>query len=1172
MVGERSHVLDNNLPSVSSSDIYVTVPCSNPILTIGVDRIVQAVPESFRFPWLDKNLGIRSPVEKSQPILICGCDCDCQVVCFCNTILCSNCKEPIPQLSSNYQLQYDFKKMAIDLMLYLHSIRHVNFAKIKSDLLTPEGPYALYTDDVYRINQWDQFMPQILSALRLIGPRRFRCFDCLRAHLKARPHIPTSSENTGEEAPFEDGGMDIIGPFAIPSYENKNRYCFIYFSKSGKVCAIWFTANKTFSSVVAALRYVHLYARDAGFTMKRIHFDADAIFEAAAVIDFLREHNISPYYSSPGQHWVSGLTERFIQTACFKSKSFMVASHLPFNLYQFAIQYAILVYMAFTKCGKFDSSGREMTVWELMKKVRLSTPIPVFGQLIYARIPNAEQLPKFSNRARACAFLGIKEDHYHSFILFALDTGHVVYSNDVQIVYNTYAYQLRPIVPGLPQMHIGEPTTVSSRPRSDGHTFDSIMPAKRSKFDASTDPNNDEYFDDAGDYQENFRVDYQRADFSPNDVLYNFVHIMLYTGQEINNAQSITSHHFVSGLPPVQMQRLPNRANLVLNTRMAVQSKPRVPYYERIYSAAEQLVAYNQASPTKAEIKVLRLIYAAKAKKAKLVNGTLHLPPSTLKQALMPPYAELFIPAMKKEISNLVSKGCFEEQYYTKSELPMVHDIVNNRFDFNYKTNSTATTLLAKARLIAQGQDQIANIHYIKSYAPTAWMETIRLLFYFKFVLGWSSFCFDAVTAFINAPLQTDFIIYTPVPFGHHHYSESEERFLRLLKALYGLKQAAERWYEFLIRCLLEAGYQRTVHDKCCFVYVNAIGQRTFVATWVDDMPGVSEDPEEGDRLFAVLSKYMELTRSENWDKILGMLIHTDLLGNTIIFNDLYFLQLLANLKLENIKTRHLPHLPNVYYGPNTVGVADKTMHSEYRTIIGSSMHATRMWYPVINFIVNHLSRFVNNPAAEHYDAAVYMLGYVKANLRAGISFMRNHRIHLPTVMAVSDSNWAGDQDRRSISGNIISIHDPNKIEDGILNAIHFPSQNLIHWSSKRQTEFMADSAPAGEMYAGAQIARTIQWFRGLLEDLSLTQLKPTLLLTDSKQMQINAMDNKSTSTMRHHSRIQFQLQDHVETGRLYIHHIPGPLNDANGFTKPEGPKEFARTVARTMSSAPPSH
>lgn len=85
-------------------------------------------------------------------------------------------------------------------------------------------------------------------------------------------------------------------------------------------------------------------------------------------------------------------------------------------------------------------------------------------------------------------------------------------------------------------------------------------------------------------------------------------------------------------------------------------------------------------------------------------------------------------------------------------------------------------------------------------------------------------------------------------------------------------------------------------------------------------------------------------------------------------------------------------------------------------------------------------------------------LDIVKVNLRTSISFMRNHRIHLPTVMAVSDSNWAGDQNRRSISGNIISIHDSNKIVDGALNAIHF---RLTMLSIRCQKDNIAASATA---------------------------------------------------------------------------------------------------------------
>ena len=77
------------------------------------------------------------------------------------------------------------------------------------------------------------------------------------------------------------------------------------------------------------------------------------------------------------------------------------------------------------------------------------------------------------------------------------------------------------------------------------------------------------------------------------------------------------------------------------------------------------------------------------------------------------------------------------------------------------------------------------------------------------------------------------------------------------------------------------------------------------------------------------------------------------------------------------LKCRSTPALPNVYYEPNTNGLAEKQMHDNYRELIGSYIWMATSWRPDISFITMHLDRFVSNPSVEHYEAAIGILKYL---------------------------------------------------------------------------------------------------------------------------------------------------------------------------------------------------
>jgi Reverse transcriptase (RNA-dependent DNA polymerase) len=86
----------------------------------------------------------------------------------------------------------------------------------------------------------------------------------------------------------------------------------------------------------------------------------------------------------------------------------------------------------------------------------------------------------------------------------------------------------------------------------------------------------------------------------------------------------------------------------------------------------------------------------------------------------------------------------------------------------------------------------------------TSWRKLLAL----AAVRGWKVRQADAVTAFLNGPIDNE--IYAQFPKGY----EQEDMVCRLKKSVYGLKEAPKIWWETLSKKLREMGMRQLVSDS----------------------------------------------------------------------------------------------------------------------------------------------------------------------------------------------------------------------------------------------------------------------------------------------------------------------------------------------------------------------
>jgi histone deacetylase 1/2 len=137
--------------------------------------------------------------------------------------------------------------------------------------------------------------------------------------------------------------------------------------------------------------------------------------------------------------------------------------------------------------------------------------------------------------------------------------------------------------------------------------------------------------------------------------------------------------------------------------------------------------------------------------------------------------------------------------------------------------------------------------------------------------------------------------------------------------------------------------------------------------------------------------------------------------------------------------------------------VADAT---QYRSLAGALQYLT-LTRPDLTYAVQQVCLFMHDPREPHLAMLKCVLRYVKGTLSTGLHIGTGS---ITSLIAYSDADWAGCLDsRRSISGYCIFLGD-----------------NLVSWSSKRQTTISRSSAEAKYRVVAHAVAETC-WLRQLL-------------------------------------------------------------------------------------------
>jgi transposase InsO family protein len=502
--------------------------------------------------------------------------------------------------------------------------------------------------------------------------------------------------------------------------------------------------------------------------------------------------------------------------------------------------------------------------------------------------------------------------------------------------------------------------------------------------------------------------------------------------------------------------------------------------------------------------------------------------PITYTDAMRSVESDKWQQAMQEEIDALAENDTFE--YVT---IPDDRKIVGGRWVYNVKIGQNNEERY-KARYVAKGYSQVADIDYQETFSPTARITSVRMLLQVAVQEDMIVHQMDVKTAYLNAPIDCE--IFMEQPEGFVKKGENGEKLVcKLNRSLYGLKQSGRNWNKLLHEHLETNRFEQSYVDNC--VYTRD-GGNVIVIIWVDDIMIAAKDE-------SLLQEVKDMFKQRFKMKDLGPLswflgIEFERKESCFEMNQKKYLEkLLQKFDMKDCKPRATP----CDIGVNKMKSEDSKELTDpelYRSMVGSLIYAMTSTRPDICYVVTLLSQYMSKPTNAHLNMAKNVLRYIKGTLNFCLRFMKLEG--QMELSGCSDSDWGGSEDRRSITGYCFQLN---------VNGMHVNGQGpLISWKSRKQQTVALSTCEAEYMALAAAIQEG-KFLRQLLADMQGCNVKRVNIHVDN-QGAISLAKNPVYHQRSKHIDIRYHfIRSEVQEGSVTLHYVPSEKNMADLFTKP---------------------
>jgi hypothetical protein len=303
----------------------------------------------------------------------------------------------------------------------------------------------------------------------------------------------------------------------------------------------------------------------------------------------------------------------------------------------------------------------------------------------------------------------------------------------------------------------------------------------------------------------------------------------------------------------------------------------------------------------------------------------------------------------------------------------------------------------------------------------------------------------------------------------------------------------------------------------------------------------------EGERVRAefmrVLKERYEVTGCENEDdeatKFTGIQIRRDWERQTVTLHQTDFAaKLLEKHGLAGARMEAMPYkATRKRLMPWEGEAATEVDHFKYMSLIGDLVWLCKTRVDIA-WRVSDLSRFTNRPGPEHFDAADYLLRYLKGSPDAGLTYHGADHVltqsydHRNKIILATDADFDHTGEHPCVSGVV-----------ALMNGA------AIAWKVRRQTTRSANSTEA-EVKAcslGVELIRALTDLYGEMIHQRHGMVRTMIDSTGARSLIRDGMDAKASAPIK---RAQQAAEEATEQGVIWLDLVPGLENPADICTK----------------------
>ena len=242
---------------------------------------------------------------------------------------------------------------------------------------------------------------------------------------------------------------------------------------------------------------------------------------------------------------------------------------------------------------------------------------------------------------------------------------------------------------------------------------------------------------------------------------------------------------------------------------------------------------------------------------------------------------------------------------------------------------------------------------------------------------------FDIKTAFLHGILPEDERMFMEQPPGFEAPGK-EEWVMRLMKSIYGMKQASRIWNQTFHTAVSKWGFERLDCEWCVYRRNSPTGSIIFLVH-VDDIVAAGSSLAEIDSFREQLKSQWEITELGEPKLALGIAIARDRTNRTITLTQTMKIDpLVDEFGQSDARPVDTPMVTGLQLrrpdksAPTPADIAHWMDRTPYRRLVGSLMYLAIATRPDIAYAVGRLSSFLDCYRPEHWEAAIWVLHYLK--------------------------------------------------------------------------------------------------------------------------------------------------------------------------------------------------